>query len=724
LNNIEIIILFIILYITMFKRLIVVMIIITLLLSGCISGNGVTDDKGDIEIEMGDLGSFADFTEVEIDLSPNNDPYDFEASNLDSFLFTEAQREMLSTFGFVVAPSNEDLLFHEYYNRLKDMGLPIFVTSDSLLHSFHILYDYSLRIAEMERFIGDLADITEAMLDRSEEIYSTSSGEVKESARFNVSFFSVAMSLLDPGFSAPDYVEDMVSSELELIESAQGISYSPLFGYREDYSQYVPRGHYTRNEELGRYFRAMMWYGRMTYRLKFPEQTRSAILLVLTAQGLETDGNKVMDLWDDIYLTTSFFVGDADDLLIYDYAGVVVEVYGDEISLSDLNSNDLLEQFTEKAKELPDPRINSSVITDQDDMVDETKGLRFLGQRFIIDSYMFFELVYNNVLQYYGDGEPFTLVYSDAGPIRGFPRGLDVFSVLGFENAALILEKEGDTDYIDYDSQIEMLREEVGAFSLEEWTRNLYTTWIYTLETYSDKYEKGWPSFMDSEVWELKELYTALGSWTELRHDTILYAKQSYTWEATAVPPMEETRGYVEPQAMLYGRLLSLTRMARDGLDDRNVLTDELRQKYDALDSLLASLIDISEKEIASEVLTDYEYKLIDDIGMYIEEITTFSAAVSEEMESEADSSIALVADVHTDVNSQMVLEEAVGYPYSIFVVVEIDGEVIVTQGPVFSYFEFKHPLDDRLTDEKWQEMLEMGTNPDIPGWASEFIIG
>ena len=43
----------------------------------------------------------------------------------------------------------------------------------------------------------------------------------------------------------------------------------------------------------------------------------------------------------------------------------------------------------------------------------------------------------------------------------------------------------------------------------------------------STRSAKGYPSFMRNEAWTDKSLNTSLGSWAELRHDTILYAKQS-----------------------------------------------------------------------------------------------------------------------------------------------------------------------------------------------------
>ena len=56
---------------------------------------------------------------------------------------------------------------------------------------------------------------------------------------------------------------------------------------------------------------------------------------------------------------------------------------------------------------------------------------------------------------------------------------------------------------------------------------------------------------MQSTAWQDKQLNTALGSWAELKHDTLLYAKQAYAgiggcgWPAP--PPPVIARNYVEP---------------------------------------------------------------------------------------------------------------------------------------------------------------------------------
>ena len=703
------------------KRIIPLLLCLVLALSGCIAGSQAPATPADTPIESPGDATFASFDAIDLQYQPRLEPYDFSAENIDSLFLTGQQLAMLLSDGFVISPYASDMLFHEYYAAVERQGMPIFITTDAMLHTFHIIYDYSLRELETNVFFGEIIGLSEAMLAASISQYESVPEALREAAEMNVSFYAVGLSLLDPENELLGSVPADVEEELALIDLADGISVSPIFGYREDYSQYVPRGHYTRSELLGSYFKALMWYGRLTFLLKEPVQTQAAILSCLALSSTEVGERSSLDIWESIYSTTAFYVGDADDLTIMDYAGIIAEVFGETVTYDEIVDEALFSSFMEKAWDLPNPRINSSVITDQDSLEEDTKGYRFMGQRFILDSYIFSELVYDNVLGYYGEGEPFTLVYSDAGPIRGFPRGLDVFGILGFDLASDILEEEGDTDYFGYDEQVAKLTQEVSAYTMEEWTENLYMTWLYTLSALSHEAGDGMPSFMQSDAWDYKRLNTALGSWAELRHDTILYAKQSYTFEATSMPMGSEYPAYVEPEPEVYGRLLSLTRMTMEGLDSRGILQGEIAEKLSMLDSLLDTLVDVSVKQLEGSGLSDEEVHVLESFDSTLEALCTFSEDFAS-MESEADSSVAIVADVHTDVNSMQVLEEGVGYPLPIYVVVNRDGHTYVAQGAVFSYYEFKHPLSDRLTDEAWQELLEEGNGPDLPQWVSRIV--
>ena len=659
---------------------------------------------------------FAAYEPVVVSVKPQVSPYEVDLSRVtNADLLARLSPEELALLeqnGFVVVPSRIAQIY-DVYKAAKERNIPIFVATDALLHTFHILYDYTLRTAEIEHFVQNLQGLNATMMEAALEQYQEASGRTKEAALKNVAYFAVASTLLDPQTPVPPEVKGLVDQELALIEEHAGFALSPIFGYREDYSQYVPRGHYTRNETFRRYFKAMMWYGRLMFRLKpgqseeavemGREETRQAILIALALQK----DREALAAWERIYEPTVFFVGKTDDLNVYDYSQAMREVYGEGLSFNDLEDDARLDGFIARAMTLRPPKIISSYVTDQEKPEEVTKGFRFMGQRFIPDSYIFQQLVYDKVGTMH---EP-----------RLFPKGLDVLAALGSERAYEILDQVyQETRYAHYEEQMAKVRDEFSRLPPEQWTENLYWSWLHTLRSLLEAKGQGYPTFMLNPAWTEKQLFTALGSWAELRHDTILYAKQSYTMKATGMMPQpEQVKGYVEPQPEVFARLAALTRQMRAGLGDRGLLNEEYQHKLDQMESLLLSLKAISEKELAGQALTEEEYGLIRNIGGTLEAITTFSAEVEKEITSEADERMAIVADVHTDVNTGQVLEEGVGDAFLIYVVAPVEGDLVVAQGGAFSYYEFLQPMSDRLTDEAWQAMEP---RPDLPIWTASFV--
>ena len=92
---------------------------------------------------------------------------------------------------------------NETYRNLKVTDVPIFITSDSLLHLYHIQFDETLKRVEAEEFYDDLWKLDNSLLEASIDDYGKSieddaSEEVTEAARRNVAYFAVALSLLEP----------------------------------------------------------------------------------------------------------------------------------------------------------------------------------------------------------------------------------------------------------------------------------------------------------------------------------------------------------------------------------------------------------------------------------------------------------------------------------------------------------------------------------------------
>lgn len=635
-----------------------------------------------------------------------------------SVLLAPEQRQRLADIGFVVSPG-ETKEFYELYEKARYDYVPIFVTSDSLLHVYHLLFDKTLRRTETEFLIPLLSRLDWQLLTTSIEQYETLRGTPwSEAARRNAAYFAVAVKLLNPGWQIPEGLQDLTDPDLASIATHNGIAPSaifPAYPEGEDWSQYVPRGHYTRSDELKRYFLAMMWHGRMTFRVDDRTETRQAALLTQALRDTTVRDQPALNIWHAIYDPTVFFVGRSDDLTPQEYGQALDVAYGQVNVLADLLNDANFKIFQEMAADLRAPEILGMVISrDEPDVEDTTKGLRFMGQRFVPDAFIFRQLVDRNV------------------PDRMLPKALDVFATLGSDRALMHLEGSGDTAMENYLPNMTKLRDQFAAYDEQVWTQNLYWSWIYTLLPLLDPVDTGYPSFMRSEAWLDKQLTTALGSWTQLKRDTILYAKQVYVEKgAGPLPPPEPEppKGYVEPVPMIYARIAALAHMTIDGLEERGMLLEDDKRPLEDMIEIANQLQTIAEKELQGQSLTEDEYRFIRFYGADIEGLTfaadddaIYYGGASGTPTGGDDLQVAVVADVATDPNGA-VLEEGVGRVFDIYVVAPIEDQLVLTKGGVFSHYEFSQPLSNRLTDEAWRAMLDRGEAPPLASWTASYLV-
>jgi hypothetical protein len=210
-----------------------------------------------------------------------------------------------------------------------------------------------------------------------------------------------------------------------------------------------------------------------------------------------------------------------------------------------------------------------------------------------------------------------------------------------------------------------------------------------------------------------------MGSWTELRHDTILYAKQSVAECGGAEEDIPQPKGYVEPNLEFWTRLKWLNTYSLQGLKNRGLLDEEQIQKFTQLGDMIEFCRRISIKELINKKVTREEYETISIYGSQLESlILSFAGG---DIVSETDKDMALVADVHTSLGK--VLEEGTGRAGAIYVVVPIEGKLYLTRGAIYTQYEFQHPASDRLTDEKWQKMLKGNKEPGFAEWIKSFFV-
>jgi hypothetical protein len=641
----------------------------------------------------------------------------------DSVKLSGAQQTLLAQNGFVVAPPEPGKYreFYQIYESTRYSETPVFITTDSVYHIYHLIFDKMLRDLETDYFISGLKSLTSTMLAATSIQYQTLKGtELEEPALRNVAYFAVADRLLSLSDQMPAEANDLMNAELALINAASSEAVSPIWDRPdlapenkliEVYGQYVPRGHYTRSEDLKMYFKAMMWYGRLTFRLMDDFETRRALLLVQAMRtAVAPDGTSAVALWKNIYEPTVFIVGKADDLGYVEYGALSDQVFGPNPALASFADPALFDQFKQAAKNLPPPQINSMWVWIDQDTEQVTKGFRFMGQRFTLDAYVFGQVIWRKV--------------GTTDKPRGLPKSLDFFAAMGSQEATDILKSMGEDQYANFETQSAKVKAEVAALGTDSWTQNLYWSWLYSFQPLIAPKYKAYPPFMQTQAWTRKDLQTALGSWTELKHDTILYAKQVMA-EMGGGGAEQPPHGYVEPNPEAYARLLALTQMTEGGLQSRNLLSDLTKGNLDNLISTLNFLMDISERELTGGSITTDEYWQIQYWGGTLEQFTLKAADTTGNADRDlSDQKAALVADVATgtlDLTTLVALEEAIGQPTFIYVVLP-DSPWRVSVGAVYSYYEFTVPSSGRLTDEAWQAQVEAGTTPPQPDWTQAFI--
>lgn len=672
--------------------------------NGFITGNteedGEEDDEDELDEDETDEDDSEDQDEQEPDeeavedeedddLDPCVTPYQAAAdfsnvTNADQIWLNDEMKAYLAANGFVVNGSSSYPEFYEVYQDNNYEYIPSFVTVDSLMHTFHLYFSYLLKTTEKYYLADRLEELCDCMLDVSlQQVEMTEGTDWEDAALRNVAFFNVAFMLISEDGYIEDIVEEEVGEELELIQEASVMTDSPIFDKLEDYTQYKPRGYYEGDAVMERYFRAMMWLGRMNFAASDREKTKSAILITHALKELYAD------IWETVYDVTSYFAGTSDDPGYLEYNEVLKEICGEDYQEDDFMDEDTLTEIMEALAELDPPQIAAAY--SEEDGVSYEINFRFMGQRFTLDAAIMQKLIAPQV----------------AG--RGLPDVLDFLAALDSDEAENILKAQGTfKKYPDYADQLNEAEKYVDELSKDYWNSSLYGGWLYTLAPVLEDKEEGWPSFMQSDDWTRKDLETYAASYAELKHDTILYSKQAMAEGDGDIPAQKDDRGYVEPEYMVYRRLKELADRMLADLDGAELIDDAGIEHLTILRDLSEQLEEISRKELLEEELSDEDYELIRNYG---ETLRVFWKDVAVELYSDDpyirpnDFPAAVIADIATDMESGMVLEVGTGNANVIYVVVPVDGTLRVARGAVFSYYQFPWEASDRLTDSKWRQM-------------------
>jgi hypothetical protein len=652
----------------------------------------------------------------------------YKALYLDSidykYALSNYEKNLISQNGFMVS---ERLSMGNYGLALADIfhkDMPVFISSDAILHALHMSYDEILKDLEVSILIPRLKELLTILNQRIPLLAKRyeNDPEMKKMLRDIDLYFMIPIKLLGHQLS-PNYPENEIKIS-EIISRIETETPAPISIFSDsprymDFSQFRVRGHYTDQnyKELGMYFKAMIWLGRTELYLSKPpdlvfKQTeadiqRQTIDALLISEAMN-DTNAIKK-YDEIEYVIKNFVGESDNVTLTNLKSLCQDLQVE-------NASKLLDtsfyknfQITLKKKSYAFQRILSQIIYSDPmnpDSSTTTSAFLLFGQRFIIDSYVFGKVVYPNIKN------------NNKTIERLLPKSLDVLFAIGNNAASQLLQPELEKYY--YSSNLSCLRLLIDSYENDFWNTSLYNIWLNSIRKLNPKtYSINMPSFMQTAAYWQQKMNTQLASWAELRHDNLLYAKQSYTGGIICSFPYS----FVEPFPEFYFEIKNFAIKAKSILSGFNLSTDykimKIKSYFDGLENVCENLRSISEKELADIPFLETEKNFLRTMislntmcgDKYSGWYPTLFYTGEEGFLRKTDY---ITADVHTVPTDENGIE--VGWVMhvgtgpvnlGVFIAKNWDNQNCAFIGPVSSYYENITSKFKRLTDQEWLETYD-----------------
>ena len=496
--------------------------------------------------------------------------------------------EQLATQKFLIGKHQ----FRQSFEPYAGADVPFFITTDSLLNGFHVLFEDSFKELEIRRAVRLRQTLEDTIANVRAKLESPNlPPEVIEPAWLQAQrAIGPAMVLLG---SSADHFDDAVRSEIvaqvakirdaSMVELPSWLAPVTDDLLALDYRRLKPVGFYASTSFLADYFRAVRWLQMVPYRVDRDAELGAIALLGAGVPRLERN---TADSYFEVYEKS---LGEPDGRSLKD--AMLLRLETDRPLAAEW-----VAQLRARWKWLSEPRdrglVNSDLrMASAESATQRPESFRVLAGYRLPDATLFQRLA--------DRGEEVTGLQVAA--LAGLPWAEAKLKTTQSEFARDALQKA-----------VEQLRPE-GEL---RFTASLYEKYLDVIGALGAPADPDAPAFMSSEAWAAKSCQTALASWTQMRHTFTLQAKQAvYALCASELPP-----GFVEPNPLFLRRFVELVEQTRLLLDAEGVfqpsgesVSAELCEKAD----LMVRLADgIRKSKDRDAILSLPEYGEVEDYRM------------------------------------------------------------------------------------------------------------
>ena len=640
-----------------------------------------------------------------------------------AFKLSDAERAKLDELGFVVIPAREqggagpvDL-----YYRVFAADLPVFVSADSVLHAWHRSYDSILEETEATTLTEHMTGLLESV-DKAIDASEPGAADARL-------YVQVARELLRGSFEKAPPPSPQVAALVAAVHAERQATVEFMGNEVEiDFSQFKPRGHYTAHELLERYFRAMTWLGLVDLRLfdaaanvKREEAAARSLVSALSRSGRKAS----YDYLERFYRA---HVGRPNALTPLDLGELCGRAGAPNCAGEKAASVELTKLYQAQGPASYTGASNQ-----------EQLSLRWLPKRFAYDAWVTAKLTAPR-LPGVATVDPETGSSSVSERLMASP--FDVAFALGSDRALLQLKEESARPYgLFLPQHLAATRATLHELAPVELDATLYNRWLAGLMAVAKTdVRPELPRVLQTAAWHDHKLETALSSWAELRHDTVLMVEQS-----VGRPGCQYPKGYVEPVPELYNQLAQasaeLAALYAGDKESKQAPTVIAWAKH--YGEVMKRLARLSEQQLRGEPMSAADLafmnRTVDQhaVSSYLGERSYdgwyaalfYSRGWTSEPRSKdypdgphphyvGAESKPIVVDVHTDAEHELALQVATGYPELMIVAIDQGDDVSLYGGPVSSFYSFEQPSSARMTDYDWRATVRQHKQPRRPAFA------
>ena len=651
----------------------------------------------------------------------------------------------------------------------------VLITNDLLLHAYHRLFENSLKYYEETQARNTIAELSYKLAEKFEGLsLNENNWELKEIYEFLAAYWTI------PAILTPDVEdlkkqweyglrEDMNDEELDAFIMQRANTYADNFekrhpkskyataivdtvkdildaaSYRwndhlilafspdyiedhqilQNYTMYQPRSHYTDSNWLKTYFMAAKWLMREKFYYWDENLVKAALVMAsqldnseLVKMGQFSDMIENL-VWTDDDLTLNWLMDWAKKNNLTTPEKVLTSLTKENIE----DLSDLVHQRIASSQYL----VSYTWEVSESEWKTMTDWFVFFGEKFTLDGYLFdLNTAWSTQDEFLNKPNIQTaLMVPDILEWNSLANEL-VKLRLKTKNEAWLVTDRQLADYDDVKAKsIEKVTE---ALKDSKVVNNIYHRWLNALGRLVSKVDENAPYFKQSRAYALKNIVTYLWSYTELKHDTLLYVKQPMMaelgwggmWDCEIVveaPALPVPKWYIEADIDLIDELLKLTNETKKYYDDT-----AYQNLYNQFETILERLKTMVQKEMKNEKISDEDFEWMRHLDWVLFSIVEpIKADYSDPTNKENRGS--LIADIFTSEKNN-VLYEAIGRPALMYLMVNDTNGARVVVWPVFTHYEFytneapiNTPSSTRFTDEDWQDSYDEITKWDLNYW-------